>query len=188
MQRKTDKEVKNAVDRIDKTVTRIDEVVDKMNQITERQHDIITNEDERRKRMKSYPLHHIIGLLKGAKTKHEYLKQHIECFVNDRSEENRRRILSDCKIYGPSIYEHDIPFIKDQVMFATPYLNNPWLANKFLDGYILGQLANIFLAIKNVEQEDYYYLDRNTETILTEIDEKIRDIDKYINLFEKERD
>jgi FtsZ-binding cell division protein ZapB len=54
MQRKTDKEVKNAVDRIDKTVTRIDEVVDKMNQITERQHDIITNEDERRKRMKSY--------------------------------------------------------------------------------------------------------------------------------------
>lgn len=181
LQGKTDKEVKKAVDRIDKTVSKIDEAVDKMNQITETQYQMIKEEQERRTRMKSSPIYHVISVLNEARNMHSRLRERVATYANDRSEKNKRITVNMCDRHEASINNRIIPFIKRQVELAKPYLNNPWLADKFLDLYILGQLGSVVTWIKEEST-----LNNNLDSILEEIDTKIRDIDEYIDKFKKE--
>jgi hypothetical protein len=141
LQTKTDKKVKEAVDRIDDTVNRMDEV-------TKRQYNIIKEEEERRKKIIKYATDHIIDYLELTKTSYTNLKKYSTEFINHKSPENRSRIIEICDREGPNIQNYVIPYIADKVRLTTGYVNNVWLTYKFLDAYILGSLGNIFMAIK----------------------------------------
>jgi hypothetical protein len=165
LQRKTDKDVNKAIDRIDKTVSKIDAVMDKMNQITERQYQIINEEKERKTRMKSSPIYHIIVVLNEARNMYSRVRERVAIYANNRTDQNQRILLNMCERHATSVNSRIIPFIKENVELAKPYLNNPWLAGKFLDSYILGHLGSIFIWVKeNQNASD------NPEHILEEID------------------
>lgn len=150
--------------------------------MAEGQNKMIVEEAERQKRMKKSPVSQSIVQLKYVKDRHLFLKKLLEEFVHNKSDK-KESIISACDMYGNQIQGSTIPFIREQMRLAASYLRNPWLADKFLDAYVIGKIGSIFTYIKNdpVLLESSFTL----QEISNSIDKQL-EIDSYILTLEEE--
>jgi hypothetical protein len=152
--------------------------------MAEGQNKMVVEEVERQKRMKESPVSQSIVQLKYVKDRHLFLKKLLEEVVQNKSDEKKESIISACDMYGNQIQGSTIPFIRERMRLATPYLRNPWLADKFLDAYVIGKIGSIFTYIKNdpVLLESSFTL----QEISNSIDKQLEEIDSYIRTLEEE--
>jgi hypothetical protein len=129
-----------------RTDSKMESIIKSINELTRQQFEVINEEKERHKAMRDYFIHHTqsnLGLIKHA---YDTLRNFVNGFKSDGSEERKRVIIDICERNSQQIQSYIIPFTRDQLEIASRYLKSPWLANKFIDE--VARLGSVFMTIR----------------------------------------
>jgi hypothetical protein len=124
---------------------------------------------------------HVLTLLKSLRKNYTDLIERVEIYKNERTEQNLKRVTSLAHVAVTMSLTHLYDIADRDIGFARDYINNTWLAVKFMDAIpLLGW--GIHIEDQNMEFMDPQGLNEYANNI----QDKINEIDSYIEMIEEE--
>jgi uncharacterized membrane-anchored protein YhcB (DUF1043 family) len=186
----TDNAIQDMISKIDTTTNSIDsstremdKIVKNIDIVTEKQSKVIASIEKRRNNRIEWFTHHSLTVLNSLKKRYEKLYEALEAYQQNKSEANRKHMVSIAKTANRISVNHTITLIQRDIHIAIDYINNPWLVAKFPDE--LTVIGDVFAMVENSFES--YFPESEFLDLKEMIVEKISRIQFYIETLQEEK-